>query len=194
MEAWKLKRKESLAAAVAADAVSNGSPQYRIVSGFSQYRIGDDGSLWRFSWDRNEHGRWKQIKPTPMKGHGYLRVYLGNNGKRQRTVFVHVLVLEAFVGPCPKGKETCHWDDDPSNNRLGNIRWGTRLENAADRIRRGRVPMGSNHARTKFVDGDIYRIRKLHKEGGRVTDLAREYAVTTGCITSILQRWTWKHI
>lgn len=60
----------------------------------------------------------------------------GPSGLHRR--FVHHLVLEGFVGPCPEGQEALHWDDDKTNNALPNLRWGTRLENMRDRIRNGR--------------------------------------------------------
>ena len=52
---------------------------------------------------------------------------------------IHALVLLAFVGPRPDGAECLHADDDPNNNRLTNLRYGTHAENgrdiAANRIR-----------------------------------------------------------
>ena len=48
------------------------------------------------------------------------------------------LVLEAFVGPRPDGHECCHYDDDPMNNHLSNLRWDTRSANSFDAIRNGR--------------------------------------------------------
>lgn len=53
------------------------------------------------------------------------------------THLVHRLVLEAFVGPCPPGMEACHWDDDPTNNHLSNLRWDTPSENELDKVRNG---------------------------------------------------------
>lgn len=50
---------------------------------------------------------------------------------------VHRLVLEAFVGPCPEGMECCHGPGGPSDNRLENLRWDTRVENARDQVRHG---------------------------------------------------------
>lgn len=54
-----------------------------------------------------------------------------------RTKKVHQLVLEAFVGPKPKGKECCHANDNPEDNRLINLSWGTRTDNMNDRVRNG---------------------------------------------------------
>lgn len=68
---------------------------------------------------------------------GYPRVSLyGVNTKK--TLRVHLLVLEAFVGARPNADvEGCHYDDDKSNNQVDNLRWGTRSDNAHDRIRNG---------------------------------------------------------
>lgn len=61
---------------------------------------------------------------------------------RKRTqVRVHWLVLEAFVGPRPEGAMGLHWDDDPENNHLDNLRWGTRAENSRDSVRNGKHSM-----------------------------------------------------
>lgn len=67
------------------------------------------------------------LKPSPV-GHGYLRVCLCKNGKRER-VKVHQLVMEAFVGRCPAGYEVDHIDWNPSNNRLDNLRYLPAEEN-----------------------------------------------------------------
>jgi hypothetical protein len=66
----------------------------------------------------------------------YLVVTLYRDG-RPKSVSVHRLVLLAFVGPCPDGLEGLHWDDDPANNRLSNLRWGTPGDNQRDCIRNG---------------------------------------------------------
>lgn len=66
---------------------------------------------------------------------GYLYVRLYKNGKRQRCL-VHRLMLEAFIGPCPEGYQTCHNNGDKENNLIPNIRWDTPYNNTQDKIRR----------------------------------------------------------
>lgn len=77
--------------------------------------------------------RGRMLRPGRMTA-GHLSVALGKGN----SVCVHVLVLEAFVGPCPPGHESLHRDDVPSNNVLDNLRWGTRSDNIRDAIRNGR--------------------------------------------------------
>lgn len=57
---------------------------------------------------------------------GHLSVPLGRPTIGRQ---VHQLVLLAFVGPCPTGHEVLHLDSDPTNNCLGNLKYGTRSEN-----------------------------------------------------------------
>ena len=119
---------------------------YKSINGFPKYRIGKDGSVWCFRCIHNGSGtaKWKRLKGKQhkCKTRRYVRVHLHNYDrehkiKRSRLVFAHVLVLEAFKGPCPTGKESCHWDDDGLNNNIDNLRWDTRRRNVADAIRNG---------------------------------------------------------
>lgn len=74
--------------------------------------------------------------------YGYLLVglYLRGGGKR-RTYAVHSLVVATFHGPRPsEDHECCHWDNDRTNNRASNLRWGTRSENRDDQRRHGTFP------------------------------------------------------
>lgn len=56
---------------------------------------------------------------------GHLSVAIGKNNSRA----VHQIVMQAFVGPCPDGCEVLHLNHDPADNRLANLRYGTRSEN-----------------------------------------------------------------
>lgn len=69
------------------------------------------------------------LRPGPQKSKsGHLTVALGKGNSK----LVHKLVLLAFEGPCPDGFEVLHRDGDPANNRLDNLRYGTRSENLED--------------------------------------------------------------
>jgi hypothetical protein len=54
-----------------------------------------------------------------------------------KSVYVHHLVLETFVGPRPDGLEACHNDGNHGNNRLDNLRWDTRSSNFHDQVKHG---------------------------------------------------------
>src|SRR5215469_11602400 len=94
--------------------------EYRDIPGYPGYRVGSDGSVWS---QRNFHGGvggpWRLLRPRPNASE-HLRVTL-STPTVTRDRFVHILVLEAFVGPCPSGMECCHGDGNPKNNNLSNL-------------------------------------------------------------------------
>lgn len=86
------------------------------------------------------NGRPLNLRSKILKGSvnacGYVVVALcRDDTKLSRSV--HRLVLTAFVGPQPEGMEGCHFDGDPANNCLDNLRWDTRSGNTYDRVRHG---------------------------------------------------------
>jgi hypothetical protein len=88
------------------------------------------------------------MKTPPTKA-GYPVVNLCHDGK-QVTVYIHVLVLNTFIGECPLGMECRHLDGNPMNNQLDNLQWGTSKENGEDRVEHGtsnkgkRIPTWDN--------------------------------------------------
>lgn len=88
-------------------------------------------------------GRWgKQFIPGgPIKQvtnkEGYRTAHLRMNEKRTKHL-VRRLVVEAFLGPKPFDKaEIRHINDVKTDNRIENLRWGTRSENIQDREKNG---------------------------------------------------------
>ena len=67
----------------------------------------------------------RMLRPGVQKKSGHVSVAIGKGNSR----LVHQLVLEAFVGPCPEGHEVLHLDHNPANNKLSNLKYGTRSEN-----------------------------------------------------------------
>ena len=110
------------------------------------YEVSDDGRV--RSLDRvivKSDGRQQavcgRVLAASPNGDGYPCVRLCDD-RGQITRKVHHLVLAAFVGPRPAGMEALHADDNPINNHATNLRWGTRLTNAADRRRNGGYALG----------------------------------------------------
>lgn len=106
------------------------------------YDVSDRGRVRSLDRTSTPRGRAPYRRPgrilvlCPLSS-GHLVVKLYAKGHRPRTVRVHTLVLEAFVGSCPTGLEACHWDGRPANNRRTNLRWDTRSANVLDSVRHG---------------------------------------------------------
>jgi hypothetical protein len=165
------------------------------IAGFDDYEVSNFGNV--RSWKaKNGKGKGKAKEPSllkamPFVGRPYLRVALTKDG----AVFhkrVHRLVLEAFVGECLAGMEGCHNDGDATNNKLENLRWDTKEENVKDIERHGNLPSGDNHPSAKLTDAQVKEIREkieFHKgRHGINRELALEYGVSDGCISSIKRK------
>lgn len=114
------------------------------------------------------------------------------------TVYVHHLVMFAFIGPRPDGMECCHWDGDPTNNRVDNLRWDTPKGNAADKIRHGtaRGPSGicgQESGKSKLTDKQILEI--VNSPWGRRgigNKLAARFGVGNTAIYEVRRRYARK--
>lgn len=87
-------------------------------------------------------------------GRKYLAVTLCI-GDKKKSRPVHQLVLEAFDKPRPSDMLALHKDDNPANNHLDNLYWGTTKQNIQDAKRNGRIPQ------CKLSEQDVWHIHEL---------------------------------
>ena len=88
----------------------------------------------------NRSRRFKGVMLTLSKAEksDHLIVRLSSPVKGSKTRFVHRLVLESFGPPRPGDNYEClHINGIASDNRIENLRWGTRSENIQDAVRMG---------------------------------------------------------
>lgn len=133
------------------------------IDGLDGYQVNENGQVRRLERQDRLGRTWREMI---LAGHvdpkGYLRYFI--QGKVR---FAHRLVAHAFIGPCPPGQEVLHIDGT-RNNHVSNLRYGTRSENTADKVRHGQHPMASK-TRCKrghlFDEANTYRRRY---DGARV--------------------------
>ena len=136
-----------------------------------------------------------RVLKAAIDGCGRYTVRLSRDGHPQ-THKVHRLVLEAFTGPCPPGMECRHGPGGPLDNRLANLCWGTKKENAADKIRDGHPngPRGEQCAK-KLTEAAVTEIRRLYATGDwQQKDLAARFGVGQSMISQIVTGRTWSHV
>lgn len=113
-----------------------------------RYEVSSLGRVRRAErWTQNGTGwylRSGRMMTLSRTSAGYLKVDMrlrGSDGSRHggggRNRSVHTLVMEAFFGPCPDGQEVLHGNGDKADNRLSNLRYGTRSENNLDAVKHG---------------------------------------------------------
>jgi hypothetical protein len=181
-------------------AAVNSTVTFRDIPGFPGYRVGDDGSVWscyrrsKFAGPRTLDGPWVQLRLKKQRS-GHLVIRLSDASGRRRWHSVHHLVLYAFVGPRPPGKEACHFPDrNPANNHLNNLRWDTKKANHADAVVHGTLGEGENSPRAKLTNAKVRELRREYAAGGTShSRLARKYGLTDGAIGFILNGQTWKN-
>lgn len=113
---------------------------WKAIPGFEgAYEVSDEGEVRTLEreWVSGRNGSIRRTvqegpKRQTLDKDGYPRVTLCLNGVKKRKK-VHTLVMEAFVGPMPKGMQIRHLDHSRDNNRLDNLCYGTVKENVADR-------------------------------------------------------------
>jgi hypothetical protein len=144
------------------------------------------------------YGIKERILKLTKDKNGYLHVLLFKN-KSRKYFSVHRLILETFMGSCPLGMECRHLDGNPSNNRLDNLKWGTKIENRADRKLHGTEYNGNqkgiNNPMSKINDWIVRIIRQLLKEGKLYQrEIAKIFGLDQSSISYIKNRKIWKHI
>ncbi len=136
------------------------------------------------------------LNPWTDKKTGYQRVDLCWDGTTTRKR-IHQLVLENFVGPRGEKMEGRHLDGNKQNNRIDNLKWGTKSENQQDRVVHGTTSRGVGNA--KLDSNQVSQIKNLLQSGknGNLgpryshNTIANMFGVTRSAITDINtgKRW-----
>lgn len=111
-------------------------------------------------------------------GHKYVFMYV--DGKMKK-MYVHRAVLFAWKGLPKDDQQGRHLDDNPNNNDLCNLAWGTSLENTNDKRINGGLPTGERSGTHKLNTKQVLEIRNLYCQKS-LRELARIYGVSHTCI------------
>jgi hypothetical protein len=98
--------------------------EWRAVPGQTQFLVSSEGRV----------ARLMKVDPPSRR---YVRINVRDALGKMRGHLAHVWVLEAFRGPRPVGAVARHLNDDPVDNRLENLAWGTFAQNTEDAFTNG---------------------------------------------------------
>ena len=134
-----------------------------------RYVVTEDGEL----FSNRSDGRVRDFNDLrPMKGYpdrkGYLKVKLYGLDGRKYNTRIHRLVLESFTrkgtehffNDVPMDFQVDHINQNPSDNRLGNLRWVTNTINASNRKH-------SYHSWSKSTKNEICKLYFEKRRGYR---------------------------
>ena len=122
------------------------------INGFPNYMVSNCGRVWSEKTQRF-------LKPKRANKHGHLMVSLCNGGDVYYRL-IHRLVAEAFLDNPYNFPVVRHLDDDPTNNSVYNLAWGTQKENFHDCIENGKA--NCVRLETPIIAVDVYNGVKLY--------------------------------
>ena len=159
------------------------------IPGYPGYAASEDGRIWSY-W---VPGRWRKRRKEPRqlsthrnKQTGYHMCRVTKSSGKGCTVAVHTLVLLAFVGRRPRRKQARHEDGDKDNNRLSNLSYGTKKENAQDKFRHGTQAVGDDHHNTKLTRKKIKQVWYWRRKGLLQREIAAKLGVSQPLISAVL--------
>lgn len=159
----------------------------KVIDGYENYAVSDDGRVYS-----KAKGLWTE-KTRSLAQNGYYAVWLYKNNE-PKYAYVHHLVLSAFDGPKPKGKEALHIDGVRTNNHKNNLRWGSRKENVADAMKHGTFTTGTRNGGAKLSYEDVRDIRGMWDQGYSVKGIMNIHHVSDTTIRRVLNKETYKDV
>jgi hypothetical protein len=146
------------------------------------FEVSDRGQIRRIKSRRTSHcGRVVPYLVQPgLAGAGYRALRPWIEGVAGRAVYVHRLVAEAFIGPCPEGHEVNHLNGNKQDNRVENLEYTTRQGNVIHARDQRRV------GRQKLTPGAVDAIRRHSAKGVAVGALAALYGVSKSTIHRVV--------
>lgn len=149
------------------------------------YKVSDKGNV------HSSYGKGRTLRQRD-NGNGYLKVELWGSGKR-KNIFVHRLVLLAFVGP--SSLQVNHKDGNKTNNRLSNLEYCTRRQNIKHASDIGLLPSGERHGNSKLTKEKVRKMRHEWADGQYTKEeLAEKYGVTPTHVGDIIVRKWWRNV
>lgn len=164
---------------------------WRPVAGFPGYEVSDHGRV------RSLRRTNPRLMTPEIDEDGYSRLALVRDGRYVHQL-VHRMVATAFNGPAPDGMLICrHVDNNASNNRPGNLLWGTQADNMADKVVHGTAQVGSKHPHAVICEATALKIKARLHQGrqprGHLLAIARELCVSYHVVADISCGKTWGH-
>jgi len=148
------------------------------VVGYEQYfEVSNTGKIRSLNYKKSgKPGELKQYQDRD----GYKQLVIHKDGRKQ-LFKVHRKIAEAFLPNPDNLAVVMHLDDNPSNNHVSNLQWGTQAENMST------VDPRKKKIRASLTEEEVREIKSLYASGEctRVV-LSERFNVSMSTITKIL--------
>ena len=150
--------------------------------------VSETGKVVRMASSRRKGNGWQTFPELELKprriGAGYLAINSKDRGVK-RTLYLHRLVAEAFLGKPIDCNEVNHKDGDKANNNVSNLEWTTHSKNLQHAIH------GGFTTRHSLTPDNVRQIRLMIDKQVKRAEIARLFNVSSQAIRRIENRCCW---
>ena len=163
--------------------------KWKCIPGYSKYIASNTGKIMRVpelaptpstSVSGKTNGRCGLVlspRALPMQGH--LQVCISNDSGQRIMEYVHRLVALAWIKKRPGKELVLHKDDNPNNNEVTNLKWGTHYMNSQMITIRNTAKTKGKYMDSMERVATIYYTNKS-SYSGKSKDLVKEIANDLG--------------
>lgn len=148
----------------------------------------------RWSVRNNCYSQYPSVILKQPLRRGYPSLELTKNGKGV-TYSVHRLLANQFIPNPENKKEVNHINGIRTDNRIENLEWVTRTENALHSVNVLRKNVGESHSNRKITFHNSLGIRKLYQKRHElkitVAKIGEMYGISGANVCSIGKNKTW---
>jgi HNH endonuclease len=135
-------------------------------------------------------GCWEWQGSRDHNGYGILGA-----SRHQRARRAHRVSWELHHGPIPEGLDALHHCDNPPCVRPDHLYLGTDVDNARDRVQRGRAgdQLGQANGNAKLTEADVRAIIAALQAGSTQQAAADRFGISQPHVSKIARRkaWSW---
>lgn len=149
----------------------------------------------RYFWAKvsvtaNTENCWEWQGVLTNRGYGQTTKIIAG----EKFVGAHRIAYRLYYGISPKNLCVLHECDNPKCVNPNHLFLGTKAENSADMVRKGRANKGENVHGSKLTGEKVMEIRRRLRNGERGSSLSREFRVGSSAMFKIHHNQSWKHI
>lgn len=134
------------------------------------YAVSSHGRIMRVAGRTAKSEAGNLLRPVVNKALGYWMLSVWSEN-RQTSLYIHRLIGEFFIGPCPKDFEINHKDGNKLNNRLDNLEYVKGIDNSHHALHKGLK-------KCKISESQLVEIRDMLAHGVPQRKIAQQFGIT----------------